>query len=161
MGSYPQASRPITLKSFCKVVFSTLFSHKMMSFKTFVICSTIAFAQATKPDVLAKRDSSVEVDPYAAYYEQYSNSSYAGSYRETRLRRNNGKRLWRRRCSGTRNYWCPNGNSCCCWRSFEQQQRQRIKQGPGLNLRCGTRTRKYCIDPYIDGRRGRGKSNRG
>ena len=30
--------------------------------------------QATKPDVLAKRDSSVEVDPYAAYYEQYSNA---------------------------------------------------------------------------------------
>ena len=29
--------------------------------------------QATKPDVLAKRDSSVEVDPYAAYYEAYSN----------------------------------------------------------------------------------------
>ena len=34
---------------------------------------TIYF-QATKPDVLAKRDSSVEVDPYAAYYEQYSNA---------------------------------------------------------------------------------------
>ena len=30
--------------------------------------------QASKPDVLAKRDSSVEVDPYAAYYEQYTNA---------------------------------------------------------------------------------------
>merc|ERR1712223_1705181 len=47
---------------------------KMMSFKTLVICSVIVYAQATKPDVLAKRDSSVEVDPYAAYYEQYSNA---------------------------------------------------------------------------------------
>jgi len=46
----------------------------MMSFKTLVICSVIVYAQATKPDVLAKRDSSVEVDPYAAYYEQYSNA---------------------------------------------------------------------------------------
>jgi len=45
----------------------------MMSFKTLVICSVIIYAQATKPDVLAKRDSSVEVDPYAAYYEAYSN----------------------------------------------------------------------------------------
>jgi len=44
----------------------------MMSFKTFVICSVIAYAQATKPDALSKRDSSVEVDPYAAYYEAYS-----------------------------------------------------------------------------------------
>jgi len=44
-----------------------------MSFKTLVICSVIVYAQATKPDVLAKRDSSVEVDPYAAYYEAYSN----------------------------------------------------------------------------------------
>lgn len=44
----------------------------MMSFKTLVICSVIVYAQATKPDVLAKRDSSVEVDPYAAYYEAYS-----------------------------------------------------------------------------------------
>jgi len=43
-----------------------------MSFKTLVICSVIVYAQATKPDVLAKRDSSVEVDPYAAYYEAYS-----------------------------------------------------------------------------------------
>jgi len=43
-----------------------------MSFKTLVICSIIVYAQATKPDVLAKRDSSVEVDPYAAYYEAYS-----------------------------------------------------------------------------------------
>jgi len=46
--------------------------HNMMSFKTLVICSVIVYAQATKPDVLAKRDSSVEVDPYAAYYEAYS-----------------------------------------------------------------------------------------
>ena len=30
--------------------------------------------QATNPDVLAKRDSSVEEDPYAAYYEQYTNA---------------------------------------------------------------------------------------
>jgi len=45
----------------------------MMSFKTLFICSVIVYAQATKPDVLAKRDSSVEVDPYAAYYEAYSN----------------------------------------------------------------------------------------
>merc|ERR1712158_74856 len=48
--------------------------NKMMSFKTLVICSVIVYAQATNPDVLAKRDSSVEVDPYAAYYEQYTNA---------------------------------------------------------------------------------------
>ena len=83
----------------------------MMSFKTLIIYSVIAYTQvikleyhiilidycatnllnyyimpnifsfnqfftyqATNPDVLAKRDSSVEVDPYAAYYEQYTNA---------------------------------------------------------------------------------------
>merc|ERR1712018_230084 len=75
MGSYHQASCLITLKS-VQVKLDLLFflHHKMMSFKTLVICSVIVYAQATKPDVLAKRDSSVEVDPYAAYYERYSNA---------------------------------------------------------------------------------------
>merc|ERR1712038_675426 len=75
MGSYHQASCLITLKS-VQVKFNLLFflHHNMMSFKALVICSVIVYAQATKPDVLAKRDSSVEVDPYAAYYEQYSNA---------------------------------------------------------------------------------------
>merc|ERR1711863_23717 len=75
MGSYHQASCLITLKS-VQVKLGLLFflHYKMMSFKTLVICSVIVYAQATKPDVLAKRDSSVEVDPYAAYYEQYSNA---------------------------------------------------------------------------------------
>jgi len=73
MGSYHQASCLITLKS-VQVKFNLLFflHHNMMSFKALVICSVIVYAQATKPDVLAKRDSSVEVDPYAAYYEAYS-----------------------------------------------------------------------------------------
>merc|ERR1712001_297857 len=73
MGSYHQASCLITLKS-VQVKLDLLFflHHNMMSFKTLVICSVIVYAQATKPDVLAKRDSSVEVDPYAAYYEAYS-----------------------------------------------------------------------------------------
>merc|ERR1712018_1000660 len=73
MGSYHQASCLITLKS-VQVKLDLLFflHHKMMSFKTLVICSVIVYAQATKPDVLAKRDSSAEVDPYAAYYEAYS-----------------------------------------------------------------------------------------
>merc|ERR1711997_345223 len=73
MGSYHQASCLITLKS-VQVKFDLLFflNRNMMSFKTLVICSVIVYAQATKPDVLAKRDSSVEVDPYAAYYEAYS-----------------------------------------------------------------------------------------
>jgi len=46
----------------------------MMSFKTLIICCIVAYTQASNPDVLAKRDSSVEVDPYAAYYEQYTNA---------------------------------------------------------------------------------------
>merc|ERR1712018_1051481 len=75
MGSYHQASCLITLKSVQVKLDLLFFLHnKMMSFKTLVICSVIVYAQATKPDVLAKRDSSVEVDPYAAYYEQYSNA---------------------------------------------------------------------------------------
>merc|ERR1712020_231782 len=73
MGSYHQASCLITLKS-VQVKLNLLFflHHNMMSFKSFVICSVIVYAQATKPDALSKRDSSVEVDPYAAYYEAYS-----------------------------------------------------------------------------------------
>jgi len=52
----------------------------MMTFKVFVICASLVLAKAANPDVLSKRDSSVEthhfaentVDPYAAYYEQYA-----------------------------------------------------------------------------------------
>jgi hypothetical protein len=47
----------------------------MMTIKTFVICA-VPIAQsieAASPDVLTKRDNAVDVDPYAAYYEQYSN----------------------------------------------------------------------------------------
>jgi len=51
-----------------------------MTFKVFVICASLVLAKAANPDVLSKRDSSVEthhfaentVDPYAAYYEQYA-----------------------------------------------------------------------------------------
>jgi len=51
-----------------------------MTFKVFVICTSLVLAKAANPDVLSKRDSSVEthhfaentVDPYAAYYEQYA-----------------------------------------------------------------------------------------
>jgi len=51
-----------------------------MTFKVFVVCASLVLAKAAKPDVLSKRDSSVEthhfaentVDPYAAYYEQYA-----------------------------------------------------------------------------------------
>merc|ERR1712227_695456 len=74
MGSYQQASCPITLKCSNKTLFSTNFILKMMSFKTLITCCIVAYTQASKPDVLAKRDSSVEVDPYAAYYEQYTNA---------------------------------------------------------------------------------------
>lgn len=47
----------------------------MMTIKTFVICALFVAQsiQATSPDVLTKRDNAVDVDPYAAYYEQYSN----------------------------------------------------------------------------------------
>lgn len=46
----------------------------MMTIKTFVICALFVAQsiQATSPDVLTKRDNAVDVDPYAAYYEQYS-----------------------------------------------------------------------------------------
>ena len=42
----------------------------------------IFMQQASKPDVLAKRDSSVEVDPYAAYYEQYTNAVHTQALTE-------------------------------------------------------------------------------
>jgi hypothetical protein len=48
---------------------------KMMTIKTFVICA-VPIAQsieAASPDVLTKRDNAVDVDPYAAYYDQYAN----------------------------------------------------------------------------------------
>jgi len=44
-----------------------------MTFKVFIIAACVVFAKATDPDVLSKRDNAaVEVDPYAAYYEQYA-----------------------------------------------------------------------------------------
>lgn len=46
----------------------------MMHQIVFRFINFIIMQQASKPDVLAKRDSSVEVDPYAAYYEQYTNA---------------------------------------------------------------------------------------
>jgi len=46
-----------------------------MTFKVFIIAACVVFAEASDPDVLSKRDNAaVEVDPYAAYYEQYANS---------------------------------------------------------------------------------------
>jgi len=46
-----------------------------MTFKVFIIAACVLFAEASDPDVLSKRDNAaVEVDPYAAYYEQYANS---------------------------------------------------------------------------------------
>jgi len=48
----------------------------MMPIKTFVICACLVLSSgATQPDVLAKRDSSAEVDPYAAYYAAYDPSA--------------------------------------------------------------------------------------
>jgi len=55
----------------------------MMPTKTIVICACLVLSiGATKPDVLTKRDSSVEVDPYQAsadpyqaYYAQYDPSA--------------------------------------------------------------------------------------
>jgi len=55
----------------------------MMPIKTIVICACLVLSiGATKPDVLTKRDSSVEVDPYQAsadpyqaYYAQYDPSA--------------------------------------------------------------------------------------
>ena len=39
----------------------------------YIIQTDIDILQATDPDVLSKRDNAaVEVDPYAAYYEQYA-----------------------------------------------------------------------------------------
>ena len=46
----------------------------MMHWIVFHFINFIVMQQASNPDVLAKRDSSVEVDPYAAYYEQYTNA---------------------------------------------------------------------------------------
>jgi len=44
-----------------------------MTFKVFIIAACVVFAEAADPDVLSKRDNAaVEVDPYAAYYEQYA-----------------------------------------------------------------------------------------
>jgi len=44
-----------------------------MTFKVFIIAAFVVFAEAADPDVLSKRDNAaVEVDPYAAYYEQYA-----------------------------------------------------------------------------------------
>lgn len=46
-----------------------------MTFKVFMIAACVVFAEASDPDVLSKRDNAaVDVDPYAAYYEQYANS---------------------------------------------------------------------------------------
>lgn len=47
----------------------------MMPIKTFVICACLVLQNsgATQPDILTKRDSSAEVDPYAAYYAAYEN----------------------------------------------------------------------------------------
>lgn len=47
----------------------------MMPIKTFVICACLVlqYSGATQPDILTKRDSSAEVDPYAAYYAAYEN----------------------------------------------------------------------------------------
>jgi len=55
----------------------------MMPIKTIVICACLVLSiGATKPDILTKRDSSVEVDPYQAsadpyqaYYAQYDPSA--------------------------------------------------------------------------------------
>lgn len=51
----------------------------MMSIKTFVICACLVIQTigANQPDILAKRDSSVESqpDPYASYYSQYDPSA--------------------------------------------------------------------------------------
>jgi len=53
----------------------------MIPIKTFVICACLVLQNtgATQPDVLTKRDSSPEVDPYAAYYaaNQYDTAAYA------------------------------------------------------------------------------------
>jgi len=53
----------------------------MIPVKTFVICACLVLQNtgATQPDVLTKRDSSPEVDPYAAYYSAntYDQAAYA------------------------------------------------------------------------------------
>lgn len=52
----------------------------MIPIKTFVICACLVLQNtgATQPDVLTKRDSSPEVDPYASYYaNQYESGAYA------------------------------------------------------------------------------------
>lgn len=37
-----------------------------------LVCAFVVVVKGDNPDVLTKRDSSVDVDPYAAYYEQYA-----------------------------------------------------------------------------------------
>lgn len=46
----------------------------MKTFQLFLICASLVLqnVQGNEADVLTKRDNSVEVDPYAAYYEQYA-----------------------------------------------------------------------------------------
>lgn len=44
-----------------------------------LICAFVVVVKGDNPDVLTKRDSSVAVDPYAAYYEQYAAQPQATS----------------------------------------------------------------------------------